>query len=80
VADEGVEFRAIAEAIGRGLDVPVASVSPDDAAAQFGYLAGFVGLDNPTSSARTRALLGWEPTGPGLIDDLALGHYFAPAG
>lgn len=77
VADEGVPFADIAAAIGRGLDLPVKSVGPDDAAQMFGYLAGFVGVDNPTSSAATRALLDWEPTEPGLIEDLGQPHYFA---
>jgi nucleoside-diphosphate-sugar epimerase len=76
VADEGVTIRDIAEVIGRHLDVPVVSVSPDDAAAHFTWLAGFLAADSPASSARTRALLGWQPTQPGLIDDLDAGHYF----
>ncbi len=76
VADEGVPFR-FAEAIGRGLGVPAASVAPDDAATHFSFLGGFVGLDNPTSSARTRELLAWDPEHPGLIADVDAGHYFA---
>ncbi len=56
--------------------MPVKSIDPDDAEAYFGYLTFAVGLDNPTSSALTQALLGWQPTGPGLLDDLAQGHYF----
>ncbi|GAA4620627.1 SDR family oxidoreductase [Actinoallomurus vinaceus] len=77
VADEGVPIRAIAEVIGRHLDLPVVSVSPEDAGEHFTWLAGFIGLDSPVSSALTRELLGWQPTGPGLIDDLDKGHYFA---
>lgn len=77
VADDGVPFRDIAAAIGRGLDLPVKSVEPDDAPQMFGYLAGFVGVDNPTSSSATRALLSWEPTEPGLLEDLGQPHYFA---
>ncbi|HEY3089899.1 MAG TPA: SDR family oxidoreductase [Jatrophihabitantaceae bacterium] len=76
VADEGVPFRDIAEVIGRHLNVPVATIPADDAAAHFGFLGGLVSLDNPTSSALTRQLLGWQPTHPGLIDDLDEGHYF----
>ena len=76
VAEEGVPFREIAAAIGRGLDVPVVSVPADRAADVFGYLAGFVGIDNPTSSTLTRELLDWEPEFPGLLSDLAAGHYF----
>ncbi|MEU9866511.1 MULTISPECIES: SDR family oxidoreductase [Actinomadura] len=75
-ADEGVPFRAIAEVIGRRLDLPVASIAPGDAAGHFGWLAGVVGLDAPASSALTRELLGWRPTGPNLVEDLEKGHYF----
>jgi nucleoside-diphosphate-sugar epimerase len=76
VADEGVPFRDIAGVIGRRLGLPVESVDPADAGEHFGFLGGFAGLDNWTSSARTRELLGWEPSHPGLIDDLTHGHYF----
>jgi nucleoside-diphosphate-sugar epimerase len=76
VADEGIPFRDIAAAIGRGAGVPVASVSAADAGERFAFPGGFVGVDNPASSAITRKLLGWEPAQPGLIEDLAHGHYF----
>jgi nucleoside-diphosphate-sugar epimerase len=76
VADEGVPIREIAEVIGRHLDIPVASVASEDAAGHFNWLAGLLALDSPASSAVTRELLDWEPTRPGLIDDLELGHYF----
>jgi nucleoside-diphosphate-sugar epimerase len=76
VADEGVPFRAIADAIGRGLDVPAVSIPPEEAAGHFGFLAMFAALDNPSSSALTRELLGWQPEQPGLLDDLEQGHYF----
>ncbi|MFI7669892.1 SDR family oxidoreductase [Nocardia sp. NPDC049526] len=76
VDDEGVPFREIAEAIGRHLDLPVISLPPEEADAHFGYLGSVVALDNPTSSARTRELLTWKPTHPGLIEDLDQGHYF----
>jgi nucleoside-diphosphate-sugar epimerase len=76
VADEGVPIRDIAEVIGRHLEIPVVSVAPDDAPGHFTWLAGFLGLDSPASSAQTRRLLGWEPTHPRLIDDLDEGHYF----
>ncbi|HYZ17894.1 MAG TPA: SDR family oxidoreductase [Candidatus Acidoferrum sp.] len=78
VGDEGIPIRAIAEVIGRHLDVPVAAISPEDAAAHFGWLGGFIGIDSPASSTLTRELLGWQPTHPGLIDDLEKGHYFRP--
>ncbi len=76
VADEGVPIRAIADVIGRHLNVPVVSVAPDDAAQHFTWMAGFIGADSPASSTLTRQLLGWQPTHPGLIDDLEAGHYF----
>jgi nucleoside-diphosphate-sugar epimerase len=76
VADEGIPIRDVAEVIGRHLDLPVVSISPENAAEHFTWLAGFLALDAPASSAMTRELLGWEPTQPGLIDDLDEGHYF----
>ncbi|MFD7983304.1 SDR family oxidoreductase [Kitasatospora indigofera] len=79
VADEGVPVRTLAEVIGRHLGLPVAAVSPEDAAGHFGWLAGFLGVDGPASGAHTGELLGWVPTGPGLVEDLDQGHYFATA-
>lgn len=76
VGDEGVPFRDIAEVIGRHLDLPVVSLAPEEAEAHFGFLGALVSLDNPTSSTKTRELLGWRPAHPGLIDDLHEGHYF----
>jgi nucleoside-diphosphate-sugar epimerase len=76
VADEGVPFRDIAAAIGRGAGVPTASISASDAAERFAFLGAFVGVDNPASSEVTRKVLGWEPAHPGLIEDLEQGHYF----
>ena len=70
VAEEGVPLRHIAEAIGRGLQIPVKSVSPDEAESHFGWLARFAAHDLQASSAKTRERLGWNPTGPGLIADL----------
>jgi nucleoside-diphosphate-sugar epimerase len=79
VADEGVPIRGIAELIGRHLSFPVVAISPGDAVEHFTWLAGFLTLDSPASSALTRDLMGWEPTNPGLIDDLDQGHYFERA-
>jgi nucleoside-diphosphate-sugar epimerase len=76
IADEGVPMRAIAETIGAQLNIPVVSVAPDDAGAHFGWLGAFLAMDGAASSAVTRELLGWQPTHPGLIDDLNEGHYF----
>jgi len=76
VAEEGVPIRSVAEVIGRHLDLPVVTVSPEDAGEHFGFLGGFLGADSPASSVLTRELLGWQPTGPGLIDDLDQDHYY----
>ncbi|CAA9564547.1 MAG: Nucleoside-diphosphate-sugar epimerases [uncultured Thermomicrobiales bacterium] len=77
VAEEGMPVREIAEVIGRRLNVPVVSRSSDEAAEHFGWMASFVGMDVPASSAKTRELLGWRPTRPGLISDLDRPIYFA---
>jgi nucleoside-diphosphate-sugar epimerase len=79
VAEEGVEMREIAEVIGAGLDVPLASLSPEQARDHFGWLTMFAGLDLLASSAKTRARLGWQPTGPGLIADLKQMDYSTAA-
>jgi nucleoside-diphosphate-sugar epimerase len=76
VADEGVPFRDIAGVIGRRLNVPVVARSPQEAADHFGWLAHFVGIDCPASSAQTQERLGWRPTQPGLIPDLDRPSYF----
>ncbi|OHV25039.1 SDR family oxidoreductase [Rhizobium sp. RMa-01] len=76
VAEEGVPFREIAEVIGRRLDVPVVSKSREEAAEHFGWFAMFAGFDVPTSSERTRALLGWQPAQPGLLADIDHPAYF----
>jgi nucleoside-diphosphate-sugar epimerase len=76
VAEEGVPMREIAEVIGRGLKVPVVSLTAEEAPAHFGWLAIFAGYDMPASSAQTQAKLGWKPTGPRLIADLEQMRYF----
>ena len=76
VSEEGVSTREIAEAIGRGLNVPVTSVAPEDTLEHFGWIGRFFALDAPASSALTQELLGWAPTGPTLIQDLDAGSYF----
>jgi nucleoside-diphosphate-sugar epimerase len=75
-AEEGVPFRDIADVIGAHLNVPVTAISTEEAEGHFGFLAPFVSIDNPTSSAITRNQLGWQPMQPGLIADLEEGHYF----
>ncbi|MGB8907515.1 MAG: SDR family oxidoreductase [Candidatus Cybelea sp.] len=76
VGDEGVAFREIAGVIGRHLNVPVVSKTPEEAADHLGFLARFASLDVPASSTRTQQLLGWHATRPGVIEDLDRGHYF----
>lgn len=70
VEEEGVSLRDIAQALGNGLKLPVESIAPEKAAEHFGVFAHFVTLDMPASSKRTRETLGWQPNGPGLIEDL----------
>ena len=76
VADEGVPIRALADLIGRRLNVPVLSKSPAEAAALFGFVGRFLAMDGPSSSARTQSELDWHPTHPGLLADLDHGRYF----
>jgi nucleoside-diphosphate-sugar epimerase len=79
VGEDGVPLRAIAECIGDRLGVPVRSVGADQAEAHFGGLSGVAGPDAPASRAATRRLLGWRPSGPGLLDDLEHGRFFTEA-
>ena len=76
MAEGGIPARDIAGAIGRGLDLPVTSVAPEDAADHFGWIGGFFAADAPASNDITRNLLGWEPTGPTLLEDLDSGSYY----
>jgi nucleoside-diphosphate-sugar epimerase len=75
VAEQGIAMRDIAEAIGRRFELPAKTITPDDAGERFGFIGQFVGLDMSASSAITRALLGWEPTGPTLLEDIQAGAY-----
>jgi nucleoside-diphosphate-sugar epimerase len=76
VGDEGVAFREIAEVMGHHLGVPTASVAPVNAAEHFSFLGHFVGLDCPATAVVTREQLGWEPSGPSLLEDLDQDHYY----
>lgn len=75
VAEEGVPTKAIAEALGRTLGLPVASVPQEEAVSHFGFVGMFFGMDLRASSAATRELLGWTPEGPTLIEDVDAGGY-----
>ncbi|MFZ5748759.1 MAG: SDR family oxidoreductase [Pseudomonadota bacterium] len=78
-AEEGVSARAIAEAIGSGTDLPVRSISAEEAERYFGWMASFAGLDMIGTSRWTRERLGWNPTGADLLSDLTAMDYAAPA-
>ena len=73
VGESGVSMRDVAEAVGKRLNLPVASITPEEAPAHFGFLAMFANRDAPTSSRLTQERLGWTPTGPGLVADLIAG-------
>jgi len=75
VAEQGIPTRDIAAAIGEALGLPVTSVDPDDAAEHFGFIGAFFAMEMSGSSDVTRELLGWEPTGPTLLEDIAAGAY-----
>jgi nucleoside-diphosphate-sugar epimerase len=76
VGDEGAPFKDIAAVIGRRLGVPTASLTAEEAQGHFGWMAPFAGMDMAASAAKTRAVLGWSPVGPGLIADLDQPGYF----
>jgi hypothetical protein len=76
VGDEGIPFRDIAGLIGRHLNLPVVSISREEADAHFGFLGAIAALDFPRSSIGTQKLLNWKPTHPGLLADLEQGDYF----
>jgi hypothetical protein len=77
VAEVGVPpGRAIADAIGRGLGLPVVSLPADQAVDHFGWMGRFFRIDARAANSATRGLLGWSPAQPGLIADLDAGHYF----
>jgi nucleoside-diphosphate-sugar epimerase len=79
IDEPGIAFREIAQAIGRGVGVPVVALAPEAAAAHFGWFACFAMIDAAASSQRTREVLGWQPTQPGLLDDIDAAGYFESA-
>jgi nucleoside-diphosphate-sugar epimerase len=76
ISDEGVPLKAVAEVIGRHLEVPATSIPAEEATAHFGWLGGLLSADIPASSTLTRELMNWQPVQPGLLEDLEKGHYF----
>ncbi len=76
VDESGIPRKVIAETIAGKLGIEAKSITDEEAPQYLGFLAGFAGLDNPTSNDKTRAALGWEPTHPGWIEDVQKGHYF----
>ncbi|KAL2314909.1 NAD dependent epimerase/dehydratase [Schizosaccharomyces pombe] len=76
VAEEGIPIKEIAGMIGKRLDIPVISVSSEEATEHFGFLSSFLSVDNPTSSILTQQRLGWKPTHSTLMTDLASDAYF----
>jgi nucleoside-diphosphate-sugar epimerase len=76
VGDTGIPRKVIAETIAGKLGIEAKSITAEEAPQYLGFLAAFAGLDNPTSNDKTRALLGWEPTHPGWVEDVQTGHYF----
>lgn len=77
VVEDGVALREVAEVIGRHMDVPVTSITPEEAAEHFTWLARFLAIDGPASGARTQELMDLRPTRVGLIADLDEGRYFS---
>lgn len=71
VAEQGITSKQIAEALGQRLNLPVRSITPEEGVTHFGFLGHFMTLDSPSANEKTKRLLGWEPTGPTLLDDLA---------
>jgi nucleoside-diphosphate-sugar epimerase len=77
VSDTGIPFKTVAETIAGRLGIETLSVTKDEAPKYLGFLAGFADLDAPASNAQTRAVLGWEPSHAGWVEDVQAGHYFA---
>ncbi len=75
IAEEGVPFRLIAEAISRQVGVPTKSLTPEEAEDHFGGFAMWVAGNGPASSERTREILGWEPREMGIISDIERPDY-----
>jgi nucleoside-diphosphate-sugar epimerase len=75
VAEEGVALRQVAEALAQRLDLPARSASAEQLAEEIPFVGGFLGVDITASSQLSRELLGWTPTGPTLLEDIAAGHY-----
>ncbi|KAI0877785.1 putative oxidoreductase [Hypoxylon argillaceum] len=77
VAEEGVRAKDVALALGRKLNLPVVSKTREEAEEVYGLLANAIGIDNPSSSAKTRSQLGWHPIHPPLLEYLGSGDWMA---
>ena len=75
IGDQGIPVREIAEVIGKQLNLPVVSIAPEEAGNHFDWMGRFIVFDSPATSPKTKEQLGWEPTHPGLLEDLVK-HYF----
>jgi nucleoside-diphosphate-sugar epimerase len=78
VGEEGVAFLEIAEALAVRLGIQAESVAAEQIADEIPFVGRFMAADVPAPSAITRELLGWEPNGPTLLEDIAAGHYDQP--
>jgi nucleoside-diphosphate-sugar epimerase len=74
-AEESVTVKAIAEALGKQLNIPVVSIAPEAAAEHFGWFAHMAAIDCPASSAWTQEQLNWHPTHSTLLTDIENGVY-----
>jgi len=75
VADEGIPFHDIAQVIGKHLNVPVVSKTPEDVTKDLGFIGHLIGIDNPISSKYTQEVLGWHPNQPSLLPDVEENYF-----
>lgn len=75
VTDEGIPVRELADLIGQQLQLPVRSITPEESAGHFGWMSRFIVLNAPTSSKKTRQVLGWQPSHPTLLDDMRRNYF-----
>lgn len=75
-ADEGIPFLDIATAIGQHLTLPVVAATHEQVSKRFSFLAPFIDVDNPTSSALTIERLRWKPDQISLLGEIEHDNYF----